>query len=312
MHRRLAGLFRGRDRRRRDLYRLGQLRTADRDRCRGRLRPQHRGVPAAGPGRRHGGARVSDAAGRRHRPTGSRELRRRPVLGRSGHLCRRTARTSFYGFFYNVEREVAGLVQPENFEDAGYEIPETMEELKALTEQIVADGETPWCIGLGSGAATGWPATDWVEDMMLRTQPPEVYDAWVSNEIPFNDPRIVAAIESSAFARNDDYVAGGAGRRGHHRLPRQPQGPLRLAAAVLHAPPGVVHPGLLPRRHRRWARTWTSSTSRPMRERKGSGQPGAGRGTLLAITNDSPDAPWLIEFLQTPPRMRSGWRRAAS
>jgi alpha-glucoside transport system substrate-binding protein len=47
---------------------------------------------------------------------------------------------------------------PENFEDAGYEIPETMEELKALTEQIVADGETPWCIGLGSGGATGWPA----------------------------------------------------------------------------------------------------------------------------------------------------------
>jgi ABC-type glycerol-3-phosphate transport system substrate-binding protein len=61
---------------------------------------------------------------------------------------------------------------PENFEDAGYEIPETMEELKALTEQIVADGETPWCIGLGSGGATGWPATDWVEDMMLRTQAP--------------------------------------------------------------------------------------------------------------------------------------------
>jgi alpha-glucoside transport system substrate-binding protein len=63
-----------------------------------------------------------------------------------------------------------------------------MEELKALTEQIVADGETPWCIGLGSGGATGWPATDWVEDMMLRTQPPEVYDQWVTNEIPFTDP----------------------------------------------------------------------------------------------------------------------------
>ena len=59
---------------------------------------------------------------------------------------------------------------PENFEDAGYDVPETMEELMALTEQIVADGETPWCIGLGSGGATGWPATDWVEDMMLRTQ----------------------------------------------------------------------------------------------------------------------------------------------
>jgi alpha-glucoside transport system substrate-binding protein len=51
-----------------------------------------------------------------------------------------------------------------------------MEDLLALSEQIVEDGETPWCIGLGSGAATGWPATDWVEDIMLRTQTPDVYD----------------------------------------------------------------------------------------------------------------------------------------
>ena len=45
-----------------------------------------------------------------------------------------------------------------------------MEELVALSEKIVADGGKPWCIGLGSGGATGWPATDWVEDIMLRTQ----------------------------------------------------------------------------------------------------------------------------------------------
>ena len=58
---------------------------------------------------------------------------------------------------------------PDNFDDAGYEVPQSMEELMALTDQIVADGGTPWCIGIGSGGATGWPATDWVEDMMLRT-----------------------------------------------------------------------------------------------------------------------------------------------
>ena len=74
-----------------------------------------------------------------------------------------------YGFFYNVNVKSLVWYSPENFEDAGYEVPESMEALKALTEQIVADGDTPWCIGLGSGAATGWPATDWVEDMMLRT-----------------------------------------------------------------------------------------------------------------------------------------------
>jgi alpha-glucoside transport system substrate-binding protein len=117
-----------------------------------------------------------------------------------------------FGFFYNVNVKSLVWYNPENFEDAGYEIPTTMEELKALTEQIVADGETPWCIGLGSGAATGWPATDWVEDMMLRTVEPSVYDQWTTNEIPFDDPRVVAAIEEFGyFARDDAKVSGGAG-----------------------------------------------------------------------------------------------------
>ena len=118
---------------------------------------------------------------------------------------------NLYGFFYKVDVKSLVWYVPENFEDAGYEVPTTMEELKALSQQIVDDGETPWCIGLGSGGATGWPATDWVEDLMLRTQPPEVYDQWVSNEMPFTDERVIAAIEEfGEFARNDDYVAGGA------------------------------------------------------------------------------------------------------
>ncbi len=178
------------------------------------------------------------------------------------------ATTAFYGFPYKVDVKSLVWYNPENFEDAGYEVPETMEELKALTDQIVADGETPWCIGLGSGGATGWPATDWVEDMMLRTQPPEVYDQWVTNEIPFNDPRVVAAIEEFGyFARNDDYVAGGAGDCRLDRLPRFAQGPLQFAAAVLHAPAGQLHPGILPGRHRDWALMPISSTSRPTRAR---------------------------------------------
>ena len=73
-----------------------------------------------------------------------------------------------YGFFYKVDVKSLVWYSPENFEDAGYDVPQTMEELIALSDQIVADGETPWCIGLGSGGATGWPATDWVEDFMLR------------------------------------------------------------------------------------------------------------------------------------------------
>ncbi len=117
----------------------------------------------------------------------------------------------FFGFFFKVDLKSLVWYVPENFEDAGYDVPETMEELIALSERIVADGGTPWCIGLGSGDATGWPATDWVEDLLLRTQAPEVYDGWVTNEIPFTDPRITNAIDVfGSFAKNDAFVNGGA------------------------------------------------------------------------------------------------------
>jgi alpha-glucoside transport system substrate-binding protein len=129
-----------------------------------------------------------------------------------GTFADETGADQLFGYFYNVNVKSLVWYNPENFEDAGYEVPETMEELIALSEQMIADGETPWCIGLASGPATGWPATDWVEDIMLRTQAPEVYDQWVTNEIPFNDDRVKEAIETfGMFARNDDMVAGGAG-----------------------------------------------------------------------------------------------------
>ena len=113
----------------------------------------------------------------------------------------------------------SGLVFPEQFEDNGYEIPATMEELIALSDQMVADGNTPWCIGVESGNATGWTATDWMEDLMLRTASPEKYDQWVSNELPFNSPEVLNAMEIyGQFSCNDDYVAGGAASVAKHSL----------------------------------------------------------------------------------------------
>ncbi len=95
----------------------------------------------------------------------------------------------------------------------------------ALTDKMVADGKTPWCIGLGSGGATGWPATDWVEDIMLRTQSPEDYDAWVSNDLKFNDPKVVAAIDLfGSFAKDDKKVAGGVAAVGTTDFRESPLG----------------------------------------------------------------------------------------
>jgi alpha-glucoside transport system substrate-binding protein len=84
----------------------------------------------------------------------------------------------------------------DDFDAAGYTIPTTWDELVALTDQIVADGDAPWCIGIESQAATGWPATDWMEDVMLRTTSLENYDAWVAGTLPFSSPEVKNAAET--------------------------------------------------------------------------------------------------------------------
>ncbi len=96
------------------------------------------------------------------------------------------------------------------FEAGNYEIPTTWDDLVALSEQMRDDGMTPWCIGLGSEAATGWPGTDWIEDIMVRTAGADVYNQWTNHEIPFNDPAVVNAFDTLAevyFA--DGFVLGG-------------------------------------------------------------------------------------------------------
>ena len=102
---------------------------------------------------------------------------------------------------------------PSYFEENGYEIPQDWKGLLDLTAQIQSDtGNPPWCIGFGSDAATGWPGTDWIEDLVLRQAGTDVYDQWVANEIPFTDPQIKAAFdEFEKIALNPDYVNAGFG-----------------------------------------------------------------------------------------------------
>ncbi|WP_425090189.1 ABC transporter substrate-binding protein [Tropicimonas sp. S265A] len=204
-----------------------------------------------------------------------------------------------YGFFFNVNVKSLVWYIPENFEDFEYEIPESMEEFKALMDQMVADGQTPLCVGLGSGGATGWPATDWVEDLMLRTQPPEVYDAWVSNEMPFDDPRVVAAIEEyGSFTRNDDYVVGNANDTASIDFRESPKGLFASPPECMMHRQASFIPAYFPEG------TELGEDADffyfPAYAEKDLGTPVLGAGTLFAITNDNPAAGAFLEFLQTP------------
>jgi DNA-binding SARP family transcriptional activator/ABC-type glycerol-3-phosphate transport system substrate-binding protein len=97
------------------------------------------------------------------------------------------------------------------FEEAGYAIPETWEELLALSRQMVADGRTPWCLGLESGLGDGFVATDWVEAFVLRLGGVDLYDRWAEGDIPFDHPVIRQAVAMfGQVAFGDGFVRGGA------------------------------------------------------------------------------------------------------
>jgi alpha-glucoside transport system substrate-binding protein len=97
------------------------------------------------------------------------------------------------------------------FEAAGYTVPTTWDEMKALEAKIVADGNgSPWCLGIKDGSATGWIATDWLEDVMLRTAGLEAYQKWTKGEIKFDSPEVRAALDVLKEAWfTDGYVNGG-------------------------------------------------------------------------------------------------------
>jgi alpha-glucoside transport system substrate-binding protein len=206
----------------------------------------------------------------------------------------------FYGFSYKADLKSLVWYSPENFEDAGYEVPKTMEELKALTEKIAASGAKPWCIGLGSGGATGWPATDWVEDFMLRTQMPDVYDKWVKNEIPFNDPAVLGAIDEFGwFAKNDKYVDGGVAAVTSTDFRDSPKGLFTSPPkCYMHRQASFI-PSFFPEGTKMGQDA--DFFYLPAYESKPDlGKPVLGAGTLVTITKDSPAAEAFIAWLETP------------
>ena len=101
--------------------------------------------------------------------------------------------------------------QPAEFEARGYAVPETWDAMIALADQIVADGMNPFCFGMYSNGASGWLATDWMEDIMLRTgEGTTSYDKWVTNELKFSSPTVKnAATLLSQIMHTENYVVGG-------------------------------------------------------------------------------------------------------
>ncbi len=120
---------------------------------------------------------------------------------------------TFYGAPQSANFKSLVWYSPSAFKAAGYTVPTTWDELAALSDKIAAAGKgKPWCGGIGSGTATGWPATDWLEETVLSSQGGQVYDDWVSHKIKFSDPQIQSAMTDVAnWMQNPKWVNGGYG-----------------------------------------------------------------------------------------------------
>ena len=120
---------------------------------------------------------------------------------------------TLYSVWYAAAVKSLVWYRPDVFAEGGYEVPGTWSDLMALTARMEADGFTPWCLSMESFGASGWVGTDWIEDIVLRSEDPEVYDAWAAGEVSFEDESIKDAFSVfKEIALTPGRVAGGARR----------------------------------------------------------------------------------------------------
>jgi alpha-glucoside transport system substrate-binding protein len=113
----------------------------------------------------------------------------------------------FYAAPFGSNMKSLVWYSPKQFKANGYTVPKTWNDMTALADKMAADGKIAFCGGLGSGGATGWPATDWVEQIVLREHGAKVYNDWVSHKVKFSDPKIVSAMEKVAgWMQNPKWV----------------------------------------------------------------------------------------------------------
>jgi alpha-glucoside transport system substrate-binding protein len=203
-----------------------------------------------------------------------------------------------YAVWYRASVKSLVWYRPTAFEAKGYDIPQSWPELMALSNRIVADGDTPWCLGMESGEATGWPGTDWIEDIMLRTAGPEAYRQWIDHQLPFNSPQVLNAFnEFGKILLTPNYISGGAAS-----TPTQPFGEVSLGL-FKHPPQCYLY------RQANFISSFFPPTKTPRVDYDVFPLPGIDErfGTPLLVSGDAfvmfrdkPEARALMQYLATP------------
>ncbi|HEY8426041.1 MAG TPA: ABC transporter substrate-binding protein [Limnochordales bacterium] len=206
-----------------------------------------------------------------------------------------------YAIFISADLKSLVWYNPKAFAARGYAVPTTWDEMMALSDKIAGTGATPWAIGLESGAASGWPGTDWIEDIMLRTAGPEVYDQWVAHEISWTHPAVRKAWEIfGQIARNPRYVYGGTtgalstnfGDAVSFLFTEPPRAYLHRQATFIQSFILQANPNLVA------GKDYDFFALPPIDPKWGT--PALGAADMVAMLRDTPEARALMRYLASP------------
>jgi alpha-glucoside transport system substrate-binding protein len=115
-----------------------------------------------------------------------------------------------YAVFYKAANKGTIWYNPTAFQANGYQIPTTFDQLVSLSQQIASSGKYPWSMGVESGAASGWPAADWIAQIYLNDSGPDMYDKWVAHKIPWTDASIKSAFQKFGQIAGGTHFINGA------------------------------------------------------------------------------------------------------
>lgn len=105
--------------------------------------------------------------------------------------------------WYNIEK----------YEEIGSPVFTSYQDMLNYTEQIADIDSEPWCLDFESGVATGWIPTNWVEDILLTSYGPEIYDEWWKLTIDASsDTMLSVFLDLGALVHSNNYVYGSAYR----------------------------------------------------------------------------------------------------
>jgi alpha-glucoside transport system substrate-binding protein len=113
-----------------------------------------------------------------------------------------------YGVVAKANSKSTVWYKPNSFQQNGFEVPQTWDQLEQIVQSYKSKGEVPWAVG-AQGRDSSWTLTDWFEQIYIRTAGGDNYDKLFSGELPFNDATVKEALEIMLQQVNDENVLNG-------------------------------------------------------------------------------------------------------